>query len=217
MTKPLIIINFKTYQQSIGKQGLKLAKICDQVAKKYKTRIIICPQEIDLALFTKNVQIPIYAQHLDPIEPGRNTGFTTPAEAKAQKIKGTLINHSEHPIQLKEIKKLIKLCRKYKLKSVVCVPNLGMLKKVRKLRPNYIAYEPPSLIGGKVSVSESQPQIIKKAVELTRLSVLVGAGVNSHKDLKTALKLGAKGVLVASDIVKARSPKKELIELIKGR
>ncbi|MCK4589426.1 MAG: triose-phosphate isomerase [Nanoarchaeota archaeon] len=214
--KPLVIVNFKTYKQSIGSQGLKLAKICEQVAKKFGARVVICPQTADLALFAKKVRIPVYAQHSDAIEPGRNTGFLSPAEAKAERVKGTLINHSEHPLSLREIKKLLKLCRKYKLISIVCVPNLGVLKKVRDLRPNYIAYEPPALIGGKISVSEAKPDVIKKAVEMTKVNILVGAGVNSHKDLKTAVRLGAKGVLVASGIVKARNPKKELIELISG-
>ena len=215
--KPLVIVNFKTYEQSIGAKGLKLAKICEEVSKKYDARVVICPQTADLAWFAKKVRIPIYAQHLDAIEPGRSTGFLSPAEARAEHVKGTLINHSEHPLSLKEIKRLLWLCRKYKLISVVCVPNLGMLKKVSKLRPNYLAYEPPALIGGKISVSEAEPEVIAKAVSMTRLNVLVGAGVNSHQDLKTALKLGAKGVLVASDIVKARSPRRELVELITGK
>jgi len=212
--KPIIIINFKTYKQSIGKKGLKLAKICSQVAKKYKARIVICPQSADLALFTKKIQSPVYAQHLDPVEPGKNTGFLTPAEARAEGVKGTLINHSEHPISIDQIKKTIKLCKKYKLVSIVCVPDLKNIKKIKKLRPNYIAYEPPELIGGKISVSEAQPDIIKKAASLAKSNLLVGAGVNSNQDLKTALKLGAQGVLVASDIVKAKNPKKELTELI---
>ncbi|MBW2963594.1 triose-phosphate isomerase [Candidatus Woesearchaeota archaeon] len=214
MVKPLIIINFKTYQQSIGKKGLKLAQICEQVAKKYKANIIICPQEPDLALFSKKFKISIYAQHLDPFEPGKLTGFITPAEAKAEGVKGTLINHSEHPLKLKDIKILIKLCKKYKLTSVVCIPNLKTLNQVKKLKPDYIAYEPPALIGGKISVTQAKPEIIKKAVKATKVKILVGAGVKSHQDLKTALKLKAKGVLVASDIVKAKNPRKELTELI---
>jgi len=215
--KPLVIINFKTYKQSMGSKGLKLARVCEQVAGKYKARIVICPQEPDLALFSRKVKIPVYAQHLDPEEPGKHTGFTIPAEAKAGGVEGTLINHSEHPLKLKEIKELVRLCRKYKLKSVICVPNLGMLKKIRVLKPDYIAYEPPKLIGGKVSVSEAKPDVIKKAVKLTKIKVLVGAGVNSHEDLRTALRLGAVGVLVASDIVKARNPRKELVELVTGK
>lgn len=214
MVKAIIIINFKTYQQSIGQKGLKLAKICEQTAKKYKFNIIICPQEPDLSLFSKKLKIPVYAQHLDPFEPGKHTGSTTPAEAKAEGIKGTLINHSEHPLKIKDIRALIKLCKKYKLKSVVCVPNLKVLNQIKKFKPDYIAYEPPKLIGGKTSVAEAKPEIIKQAVKATPVKILVGAGIHSHSDLKTALKLGAKGVLVASDIVKAKNPKKELKELI---
>lgn len=217
LQRPLIIINFKTYKQSIGKKGLKLAKICQNTAKKYKAKIIICPQTTDLALFSKKLKIPIYAQHLDPFEPGKHTGTTTPAEAKAEGIKGTLINHSEHRLKIKDIKTLIKLCKKYKLKSIICVPNLKILKQIRNLKPDYIAYEPPALIGGKISVTDAKPEIIKKAVKATQVKILVGAGVKSNRDLKTAMRLGAQGVLVASDIVKAKNPKKELTELITGQ
>ena len=200
----------------MGSKGLRLARICSEAARKFKARVVICPQTADLALFVEKVGVPVFAQHLDPIEPGRQTGFISPAEAKAEGVKGTLINHSEHPLGFKDIKVLVKLCKKYKLKSVVCVPNLKTLNKIKKLKPNYIAYEPPALIGGKISVSKAKPDVIKKAVEMARADVLVGAGVNSHEDLKIALKLGAKGVLVASSIVKAQNPKKELVELISG-
>lgn len=213
--KPLIIINFKAYQETLGRKGFKLAQICQEVAKKYQAKITICPPEPDLSLFAKKFKIPVFAQHLDPFEPGKKTGFIIPAEAKAEKIKGTLINHSEHPLKFKDIKTLVQLCKKYKLISVVCVPNLNILNKIKTLKPDYIAYEPPSLIGGKISVTQAKPEIIKKAVNSTKIKLLVGAGVHSHQDVKTALKLGAVGVLVASDIVKAKNPKKELAELIR--
>lgn len=215
--KPLIIVNFKAYKETIGKKGFKLAKICQAVSKRFKARIVICPPEPDLSLFAKKFKIPVFAQHLDPFEPGQKTGFIIPAEAKAEGIKGTLINHSEHPLKFKDIKTLVKLCKKYKLVSVVCVPDLKMLNQIKKLRPDYIAYEPPSLIGGKISVTQVKPDIIKKAANSTKTKLLVGAGVHSGQDVKTALKFGAKGVLAASDIVKAKNQRKELIGLIKVR
>ena len=47
------------------------------------------------------------------------------------------------------------------------------------------------------------------------IAVLCGAGVKTGEDVRTALDLGAKGVLVASGVVKASKPEEALRDLIK--
>jgi len=89
----------------------------------------------------------------------------------------------------------------------------GRLKKLNP-QPNFVAYEPTELIGGESSVSQAQPEMINNVVRLLpKHQVVVGAGIHSAEDVKIALKLGAKGVLVSSDVVTADDPKRELIEL----
>jgi triosephosphate isomerase len=44
--------------------------------------------------------------------------------------------------------------------------------------------------------------------------VLCGAGVKTGKDVRRALELGAKGVLLASGVVKAKDPRKALQDLV---
>ena len=46
------------------------------------------------------------------------------------------------------------------------------------------------------------------------IKILCGAGVNSKKDVEIAIKLGAKGILLASAVVKAANQKKVIEELI---
>ncbi len=46
------------------------------------------------------------------------------------------------------------------------------------------------------------------------VKVLCGAGVNNIKDIEIALKLGAKGFLLATAVVKADDPKKIIEELV---
>ncbi len=59
--------------------------------------------------------------------------------------------------------------------------------------------------------------IIKKICGDVKCSkVLVGAGIKTTEDVKTAIKLGAAGVLVASGIAKADDPEKALRDLVKG-
>jgi len=55
---------------------------------------------------------------------------------------------------------------------------------------------------------------IKKMVKILEPTpVLVGAGIHQAKDVEVSLKMGARGILVASDVVKAEDPRKELLEL----
>jgi len=44
----------------------------------------------------------------------------------------------------------------------------------------------------------------------------VGAGIHELTDVKKSMELGAVGVAVATDIVKAVDPKKELLDLVEG-
>jgi triosephosphate isomerase len=80
--------------------------------------------------------------------------------------------------------------------------------------PDYIAYEPRELIGNKEkSVSSEKPDVIQHLTSNIQLPVLIGAGIHSPEDIKVGLRLGAKGFLLATDVVKAEDPYHELSEL----
>lgn len=210
----MIIINFKAYEESSGKKALKLAKLCSKLAKKEKIKIIVCPQESDIRLISSVSDIAAYAQHIDALEYGAHTGSIIAEDVKKAGAKGSLLNHSEKRISTKDIDFCIKKLRKLKMKSVVCVKDLREAKKIASLKPDYIAYEPPSLIGGDISVSKAKPDIIKKVVDAVNIPVLVGAGVHDRDDHQKAIELGAKGILVSSAIVKAKDQEKAIRELI---
>ena len=46
--------------------------------------------------------------------------------------------------------------------------------------------------------------------------VLCGAGITNGEDVRAAIELGADGVLLASGVVKAKDPKKALLDLVSG-
>ena len=120
-------------------------------------------------------------------------------------------------LTVKEIRESLVMCKHLNLISVVCASNLAMVKKLVKYHPDFIAYEPKRLIGGNKSVTSENPKIITKAVKLCEkkgIKLLAGAGVHSKKDIKTALKLGASGVLIAHKVVRSKAPKKVLKELL---
>ena len=69
VTYPLILVNFKTYLQSSGKKALELAKICEKVSKETGVCIAVAVQAIDIRMIASSVNIPVFAQHIDPIKP----------------------------------------------------------------------------------------------------------------------------------------------------
>ncbi|MBN1275633.1 alpha-hydroxy-acid oxidizing protein, partial [Candidatus Woesearchaeota archaeon] len=86
--------------------------------------------------------------------------------------------------------------------------------------PDFIAMEPPELIGGEVSVSEARPGLIGETVAAVRavadVPVLVGAGVKDGEDVRKACSLGAEGVLVASGVTKAGDKESVIAGLADG-
>ncbi len=213
--KPVIIINFKTYQQATGKNAVKLAKICQQVAKASKADIRIAVQPTDLARVVKAVKIPVYAQHIDSYSYGKFTGFITAEAIKAAGAKGTLLNHSEHRLKVDELEECVKRAKKLGLITVLCANDPLVGQALATLKPDFIAVEPPELIGGTLSVSEAEPEVIKDIVKRIgkKEKILVGAGVHTGKDVKVAKELGAAGVLLASGVTMAKDPKKVLKDL----
>ena len=220
MKLPLILINFKAYSESVGDKGLKMAKSCEKISSKYKTTIAVAPQFANLKEICSKVKIPVFAQHIDAVEkPGSFTGHVVGSNLKEIGVKGTLINHSERKLNLGEIKRRITITKKTGLVSVCCVPTIGFGKKVAKFGPDFIAFEVPELIGTGRSISKERPGSVKKFVDavskISRRSVpLCGAGISSGDDVKAALELGTKGVLVASAVVKAKNPEEVLKELV---
>ena len=219
LTTPVLIVNLKEYDEVLGNSPLKFALAAKSLSKKYNATILIAPPDplIDnTALIT-----PTLSQHLDPYEPGAHTGALLAKEVKELGAIGSIINHSEKRMSLEDINKCIDLCKEYDLVSVVCVQNCEEAEELASAKPDFIAIEPPELIGGNVSVSTAKPEIIKDSVDGVRkvspnTHVLCGAGVKNQKDLETAISLGAKGILVASGVVKAPDIEKSMEELIMG-
>ena len=201
MELPLILINFKTYEKGTGKEAFKLAKICKKVSDRFGVTIGVCPQYTDIYRIASKIDIPVFAQHIDPVEYGSHTGHTLAEAVKEAGAVGTLINHSEKPMLLKDIEECIKIAKKVGLIAVCCVPDISMAKKIAKLSPNFMAYEVPELIGTGRAISKEKPDSVKKFVEALHsinpdVIPLCGAGISTGEDVKIAIELGTKGVLL---------------------
>ena len=206
---PMIIVNFKTYLESTGANALSLAKQAEKASKETGACIVVAPQPVDLAKIAAAVEIPVFAQHIDPIKPGSSTGHILAESVKEAGAVGTLINHSERQLRLIDIEATIALCREKGLTSCVCANNPAVSAAVAAMQPDITSMEPPELIGSGISVSKAKPEVVSDTVNLVhkinpKMTILCGAGISTAEDVSIALKLGTRGVLVASGIVKAK-------------
>jgi len=216
----MFIINCKNYEEISGDKIIKFVKTAEKVAKKFKVKIAIAPPQ-HLIGVVSNSSIPILSQHIDDSKVGSTTGFMIPELLKKSNVNGSLINHSEHRISSKEIKKLVLKLKELKMISIVCVKDVAEAKKYAKLNPDYIAIEPPELIGSGKAVSNEKPELIINAAKAVKdaknkTKLLCGAGIVSGEDVSKAAELGSKGILVASGIIKAKNWDKIISEFAKA-
>lgn len=220
ITKPIIIINYKTYIESVGKKGLNIAKTAEKVSEENGISIGVCPQFLDLRMISENVNIPVYAQHFDAVSPGSHTGHVIAETLKDCGLKGSLLNHSEKRMILADLEKAIEMAKNHNLETIVCTNNILVSKAVAAMSPDMIAIEPPELIGSGIPVSKANPEIVERTVKEVRgidkdVIILCGAGISKGEDVASALELGASGVLLASGVVKSKNVEESIRELIK--
>jgi len=224
MTKvrvPLILVNYKTYLEATGRRAVRLAKLAERVTHECDICIAVAPQFTDIYRTAQEVNIPVFAQHIDFVKPGSFTGYVLPESIKETGAVGTLINHSERQLKLADIDATIGRAREVDLLSVVCANNAAVSAAASALKPDMIAVEPPELIGTGIPVSKAKPEVVTGTVEFVKrinpdVMILCGAGIMRGEDVAAALRLGTEGVLVASGVVKAKDPYKVLLEFAKA-
>jgi len=221
LRKPTIVVNFKTYQEVSGTAAVELARLCEKVSEETGASIVVVPPSFDLAMVAGSVGIPVFSQHLDSAPSGATTGHVTVENARASGAQGTLVNHSERRLKIAEIHEIIDRCRGAGLATIVCTNNLAVSKACAAMAPDFVAIEPPELIGGSVSVTSANPSIVSDTVKAiksidTGVGVLCGAGVKNGVDVAKALELGTDGVLLASGVTKAKDRKAVLLDLVSG-
>ncbi|HKG31251.1 MAG TPA: triose-phosphate isomerase [Nitrososphaeraceae archaeon] len=211
-------MNFKNYLEVSAYHTIKLAKLAEQIADNLRIEIVLAPPQPSLSAVIQNVKLPVICQHVDDSQVGSTTGFFVPEIAKSYGAVGSLINHSEHRLNNKNIRNLIERLHQLNMFSVVCAQTAQEVAELADLSPNFIAVEPPELIGSGKAVSKVNPLIIIDSLQaLAKNSMstkmICGAGITDKSDVISALELGAEGILVASSVVKAKSWSEKLFDL----
>jgi triosephosphate isomerase len=216
---PIIIVNFKTYEEATGNSALRLAQICRSVAMKFGKQIIISPQFTDIYRISRETAAytPVFAQHIDA-DVGKFTGSISPLAVKEAGAVGTLLNHSERRLALPEVEKRIKAAKAHGLMTLCFADSIEESLKIAAYGPEMIAYEPPELVGSGISVSTAKPDQITDFVTRVAPPVrrLVGAGISNAGDVAKALELKADGWGVSSAFTKAKDPERILTELVEA-
>ena len=211
----MILLNFKLYPETFGDKALYLSAIAKEVMEITGVKIIPVLSALDAVRIKEKLNIDVYLQHVDHYLEGPHTGYISALAAKSLGIKGALINHSEHRLKLGTLRRIIKTWPS-DFDSVLCLQSYHqLLNWALKLDTKYFAYEPKEFIGNsKISVASARPEQITNFVNSSETRpILVGAGIHSKDDVLTSLKLGAKGVLVSSSVIKSSDSKKELMTL----
>ena len=217
----MIFVNYKTYEEGTGQKAVALTKILEEVAHETQIKIVPVVQVGDVKEVVVSTTLEVWTQKVDPVEFGAHTGSVVPESVFEDGAVGTFLNHSESRFAtFDELGKASDRAKSVGLKTLIFAKDIEELKNITSLSPSYLAYEPPELVGSStVSVSTAKPEVIKEAAEIAKLAgtpLIVGAGIHSADDIKKSLGLGAVGVAVASDILKAEDPKKELLDLTEG-
>jgi len=211
----IIAINFKNYKK--GEGVLNLARKINNILGK----AIVAVPTSEIKEISKKTNLEVYAQHIDFQSGNKNTGFILPESIKSDGAKGTLINHSEHKLSIKEIEKSVLRCKNLGLSSIVFAGSKSEYRKIISFRPNAIAYEDEKLISSGKSITKSEPEEIREftnRLKRTKIIPLCGAGIHSAEDCIEAKNLGCKGVVISSAIANSKNPQvllKELKRVIK--
>lgn len=208
-----LLLNLKSYKEATGKRAYNIAKAAKKAKEKSNERIAVAPQTVDIGRVA-NTDIEVFSQHLDPVEPGSHIGVTLAEGVKESGASGTILNHSEYRLGPEELKKSLKRAESVGLETVVCASDAEQAEAVSSLNPDYVAVEPPELIGSGTPVSKAEPYIVEESVKRSEVPVLCGAGITERDDVEAALELGAEGVLVASAVTKAEDPEESILELV---
>ena len=220
--KRVLLINYKAYKEAFTK-GVDIANAAAEVSKETGVDVIVAPP-FTMLKETKDL-VKTIAQGVDEVDPGAFTAHITWFELKQSGVAGTLLNHSEErysyskggEIAYDNLQQAIEKCKAAGLETYVCVENLEEARKVAAMEPTAVAYEPPELIGGNISVTSAHPDIVKEFSDLIKKNSsslpLIGAGVKRAEDAKKSVELGAEGVLVASGIILANDFKAEIRNL----
>jgi len=211
MEFPCLIVNLKNYLEGSGDRvKMFLDYALDLRDLGVGVYVAVSPLDLSRYLYGDYYRV-VFSQVFDVVDYGSYTGHIPLKRLIDLGVKYSLLNHSEYKMPHNKLMDLVDAANSLGLETVVCVDSISEFRSLIDLgvRPSAFAIEPPELIGSGRSVSKYKPETVVEAVGLGNsygVPVLCGAGVSTRDDVDAAMRLGVRGVLVASAIVKADDP-----------
>jgi triosephosphate isomerase len=174
--------------------------------------VIFDPQAVDIpAVAAATNRILVFAQHMDPVRPGRGVGAVLPEALREAGAVGSLLNHSEKRLRPEELRMATERAREAGLAVLVFADSPEQAGEVARLRPDIVLAEPPDLIATGRSVGTAMAGFVTEALAAVRavdphILVMSGAGVNDARDVDRIMHLGLDGTGSSSGILKAPDP-----------
>ncbi len=222
------ILNTKNYPEISGEKFDRLSQVFQNLLEDERYRnslaFFLAAPAFTIAHMTQKFQVPILAQHVDDADMGATTGFLIPQMAQSFGAKGSLVNHSEHRLPIDQIQNIVTKLRAIHMLSIVCARDDSEVRRFSSFSPDFIAIEPPELIGSGVAVSKARPDLIRDSREALDASkpensdtrLICGVGIVEGVDARLAVELGSEGILVASGVIKAADWHTKISELALG-
>ncbi len=219
ITPPFFEVGPKLY--SYGHEILRLAQFADELCQEYRVKIIFTPQVVDIQMLVQHTShIFVFAQHMDPVLPGRGVGAILPEALKSAGADGVMLNHAERKLSPIVIEQTMLRAKEVGLASMVCADTLADAEAIARLDPDIIIAESPQLIEGGQREDDDQQAIASINKAVWKISpntrVLHGAGINSAKDVYDVIRKGAQGSGSTSAVFKSNNPSLALEEMIKA-
>lgn len=139
MRLPVLFVNFKTFEEATGKNAIALARLCESVAKRTNATIVPVVQAVDLRAVSNAVSLPVFAQHVDAVSFGANTGKILPEAIRQAGAAGTIINHAEFKQPNEAIQKAIERCHANNLLVMACAETQERAVQLAAFAPDFIA------------------------------------------------------------------------------
>ena len=214
---PFFEVGVKNYVY--GEEVLRMGRHLDLLSKTYDVDIIYIVPYTDIRSVSEGTErLIVFAPYMDPIRPGRGMGLVLPESIKAAGAKGVLMNHSERPMSLPDIKHVIDRANELDLLSFACADSVDEARAVAQLHPDIINPEPNELIGSGNASSMDYVMETVRAIREVDPHILVeqAAGITRGQQVYDFLMAGSQGAGAGSGIFTAKDPYAAAEEMIQS-
>lgn len=207
---PVFEIGLKAY--AYGAAAVRLAKAADRVTEELGVSVIFDPQAVDIPAVARQTRhLLVFAQHMDPVTPGRGVGSVLAEALREAGAVGAMLNHSERRMTVGDIDRAIGRAREVGLLTMVYADSPEEAAAIAMLGPDIVLAEPPELIATGRSTATEMGRFVERAVELVGridpgIIVMCGAGVQTPEDVERMIGLGVGGTGSSSGILNADDP-----------